>query len=171
MLILMLFNQSTSLSYQQLLSSTQIGDLDMKCNLIPLLQLKILIKSSPGNPQASAKDFQASDLYTLNAQFKHQMYKIRVPIAHAKENKNVEKADIADKIDEDRRHIVEATIVKIMKTRRKIEHNALIAEATKILSQKFSPDPVMIKKRIEQLIEREYMERDNDDRRFYKYIA
>jgi hypothetical protein len=29
----------------------------------------------------------------------------------------------------------------------------------------------MIKKRIESLIEREYMERDNDDRRFYKYIA
>ena len=29
----------------------------------------------------------------------------------------------------------------------------------------------MIKSRIEGLIEREYMERDNDDRRFYKYIA
>ena len=99
------------------------------------------------------------------------MYKIRVPIAHAKENKNLEKADIADKVDEDRRHIVEATIVKILKTRRKIEHNALRAEATKILSQKVTPDPIMIKKRIEQLIEREYMERDNEDRRFYKYIA
>lgn len=96
--------------------------------------MKILVKSNPGNPQASAKDFQGSDQYTLNAQFKHQMYKIRVPIAHAKENKSIEKADIADKVDEDRRHIVEATIVKIMKTRRKIEHNALIAEATKILS-------------------------------------
>jgi cullin 3 len=117
------------------------------------------------------KDFQGSDLYTLNSSFKHQMYKIRVPIAHAKENRNLEKADIADKVDEDRRHIVEATLVKIMKTRRKIEHNALILEATKILSQKFTPDPIMIKKRIEQLIEREYMERDNEDRRFYKYIA
>ena len=92
------------------------------------------MKSNPSQPTASAKDFQASDLYTLNASFKHQMYKIRVPIAHAKENKNLEKADIADKVDEDRRHIVEATLVKILKTRRKIEHNALIAEATKILS-------------------------------------
>jgi cullin 3 len=143
----------------------------MKCNLIPLLQLKILLKSNPSQPQASVKDFQGSDLYTLNSSFKHQMYKIRVPIAHAKENRNLEKADIADKVDEDRRHIVEATLVKIMKTRRKIEHNALILEATKILSQKFTPDPIMIKKRIEQLIEREYMERDNEDRRFYKYIA
>ncbi len=67
--------------------------------------------------------------------------------------------------------MVEATIVKVMKTRRKLEHNALIAEATKILSLKFSPDPTMIKKRIESLIEREYMERDAEDRRFYKYIA
>ena len=99
------------------------------------------------------------------------MYKIRVPIAFAKENKNAEKIDISDKVDEDRRHMVEATIVKVMKTRRKIEHNALIAESTCILSLKFNPDPTMIKKRIESLIEREYMERDTEDRRFYKYIA
>lgn len=112
-----------------------------------------------------------SDVYTINQGFKHNMYKIRVPIAFAKENKNTEKVDISDKVDEDRRHMVEATIVKVMKTRRKIEHNALIAESTRILSQKFNPDPTMIKKRIESLIEREYMERDTEDRRFYKYIA
>ena len=47
MLILMLFNQSVQLTYQQLLTSTQIGELDMKCNLIPLLQLKLLIKANP----------------------------------------------------------------------------------------------------------------------------
>ena len=117
------------------------------------------------------KEFQLSDTYTLNLGFKHQMYKIKVPTATAKENKSSEKADISDKVDEDRRHMVEATIVKVMKTRRKIEHNALIAEATKILSQKFNPDPTMIKKRIESLIDREYMERDSEDRRFYKYIA
>ena len=131
--------------------------------------MKILTKSNPSNP--NVKEFNASDSYALNGGFKHSMYKIRVPLAHAKENKVAEKAEVADKVDEDRRHMVEATIVKVMKTRRKIEHNALITEATKILSQKFSPDPLMIKKRIESLIDREYMERDNEDRRFYKYIA
>jgi cullin 3 len=78
---------------------------------------------------------------------------------------------VTEKVDEDRRHMVEAMIVKVMKTRRKLEHNALVAETTKILSQKFCPDPIMIKKRIESLIEREYMERDADDRKVYKYIA
>jgi len=78
---------------------------------------------------------------------------------------------VAEKVDEDRRHMVEATIVKVMKTRRRIEHNALLTESTKILINKFKPDPTLIKKRIESLIEREYLERDPEDRRFYKYIA
>jgi cullin 3 len=133
-----------------------------------------LLTKSAG-PQApagqSAKEFLAGDIYAVNPAFKHAMYKIRVPIAQPKENKQAEKNDVQEKVDEDRRHMVEATLVKVMKTRRKMEHNALVAEATKLLSQKFSPDPIMIKKRIESLIDRDYMERDTDDRRFYKYIA
>jgi cullin 3 len=106
----------------------------MKCNLIPLIQLKIINKANPNNPAQSVKEFAQGDIYSLNGGFKSSMYKIRVPVAHAKENKMAEKADVSDKVDEDRRHMVEATIVKVMKTRRKIEHNALIAEAAKILS-------------------------------------
>jgi cullin 3 len=140
-------------------------EIDLKCNLIPLLGIKILSKTP------TSKEFQLNDQYTLNGGFKHNQYKIRIPIAHAKENKQTEKTEVSEKVDEDRRHMVEATIVKVMKTRRRIEHNALLTEATKILSQKFNPDPVMIKKRIESLIDREYMERDADDRRFYKYIT
>jgi cullin 3 len=105
----------------------------MKCHIIPLLQLKILQKANPQNPAQSVKEFNPADVYTVNLGFRHNMYKIRVPIAHAKENKQIEKAEVSDKVDEDRRHMIEATIVKVMKTRRKIEHNALITEATKIL--------------------------------------
>ena len=139
--------------------------MDLKCNIIPLLGIKILAKSP------ASKDFNSNDLYSLNPQFKYNMHKIRVPVAHAKENKNAEKADVSEKVDEDRRHMVEATIVKVMKTRKRIEHNHLLAECTKILSLKFAPDPVMIKKRIESLIDREYLERDTEDRKYYKYIA
>ena len=63
-------------------------------------------------------------------------------------------------MDEDRKHMVEAAIVKVMKTRRRLDHNTLVGESSKVLAQKFNPDPVMIKKRIESLIEREYIERD-----------
>lgn len=110
-------------------------------------------------------------MISLNSGFKHNSHKIKLPVAQLKENRQAEKADITEKVDEDRRHMVEATVVKVMKTRRRIEHNALLTECTKILSAKFNPDMTMIKKRIESLIDREYLERDPDDRKFYKYIA
>jgi len=137
----------------------------VKSNIIPLLGLKILAKSP------NTKEFKADDVYTMNSNFKNNLFKIKVPVTVIKETKQQEREQIEERVDEDRRHMVEATLVKVMKTRRKIDHNLLVAEATKILSSKFVPDPVMIKKRIESLIEREYLERDAEDRRIYKYIA
>ena len=86
----------------------------------------------------------------------------------AKQN---EENDTKNKVEDDRKHMIEAVIVKIMKSRKRLNHNDLIAEATKLLINKFQPDPIIIKKRIEGLIEREYLERDKDDRKFYKYLA
>lgn len=58
-----------------------------------------------------------------------------------------------------------------MKSRQRLNHNELITEATKQLSSRFLPDPLFIKKRIESLMEREYLKRDDNDSRFYRYIA
>lgn len=90
---------------------------------------------------------------------------------HSKVQKSSEAQELQLKVEDDRKHMIEATIVKVMKSRRRISHIDLIAEATKILSAKFNPDPQVIKKRIEGLIEREYLERCKEDRRFYKYLA
>jgi cullin 3 len=66
---------------------------------------------------------------------------------------------------------VEAGIVRIMKARKSLKHNELIAEVTKQLSVRFVPVPQFIKKRIESLIERDYLEREKDDHRIYLYVA
>ena len=74
-------------------------------------------------------------------------------------------------VEEDRRHLVEASIVRIMKARKTLSHNDLIAEVTRQLSNRFSPPPMFIKKRIESLIEREYLERAENEHRLYHYVA
>lgn len=57
-----------------------------------------------------------------------------------------------------------------MKDRKRMTHNDLINEVTRQLASRFQPDPLNIKKRIENLIEREYLERC-EDRKSYNYLV
>ena len=48
----------------------------------------------------------------------------------------------------------------------------LVAELIQQLAARFMPDVAMVKKRIESLIEREYLERvDESERAAYRYLA
>lgn len=165
MCILMLYNERPCLTYFDLLQALNVGDQDLKSQLIPLCQFKILQKNPMG------KEFKMDDQFTVNMNYHNNYIRIKVPVMHSKAQKTQEQADLSSKVEDDRKHIIDATVVKVMKSRKKIDHVSLITECTKILSTKFSPDPQVIKKRIEGLIEREYMERDKEDRRNYLYIA
>jgi cullin 3 len=44
-------------------------------------------------------------------------------------------------------------------------------EVHRHLASRFNPTPLLIKQRIEKLIEREYLERCQDDRKKYNYLA
>lgn len=111
------------------------------------------------------------DTFKVNFQYHNNSIKVKIPIVHSKKAAALEASNLEERIDDDRKHMIEAVIVKIMKTRKRLSHQELIIEATKILAMKFKPDPAVIKKRIEGLIERDYLERDKDDRKFYKYLA
>jgi len=47
----------------------------------------------------------------------------------------------------------------------------LCLQVTQQLRSRFLPSPVVIKKRIEGLIEREYLARTPEDRKVYNYVA
>lgn len=62
-------------------------------------------------------------------------------------------------------------MVNVSRQRKTLDHNNLVAEVTAQLSSRFTPVPSMIKARIEALIEREYLERDEGNMRVYKYLV
>lgn len=74
-------------------------------------------------------------------------------------------------VEEDRKPQIEAAIVRIMKSRRVLDHNSIVTEVTRQLAPRFLPNPAVIKKRIESLLEREFLERDATDRKLYRYLA
>jgi hypothetical protein len=72
-------------------------------------------------------------------------------------------------INVERQNIIDAVVVRIMKARKTEKHNQLIEDVIKQISI-FMPQPQMIKQRIESLIEREYLKRDEADRTKYIYL-
>ena len=67
-----------------------------------------------------------------------------------------------------RNHIIEAKIVQIMKSRKVENHNDLMDAVLRMITM-FKPEPKLIKQRIENLIEREYLERHKDKKGTYVY--
>ena len=49
--------------------------------------------------------------------------------------------------------------------------NCFFLQVVEQLNKRFQPSPIIIKKRIEGLIEREYMKRSDHDRKMYIYLA
>ena len=63
-------------------------------------------------------------------------------------------------------------LTRLARQRKKLDHISLVTEVIQQLASRFKPDVTMVKKRIESLIEREYLERaENPDRAAYNYLA
>lgn len=166
MCVLFLFNESDQVTYTQMKSQTQIQpEKELQRHVLSMVKLKLLTKSTP--------EFSLSpgDVLALNPDFKSRLMKFKIPLLSAKDQVGKETTKINENLSEDRRHMVEATIVRIMKTRKRLDHNELITEVLKIVSEIFQPSAILIKQRIESLIEKEYLARDNQDKRFYNYLA
>lgn len=133
--------------------------------MIPLCKFKILDKFPNG------ADFKPDDFFQINFSYQNNSFKIKLPVLCSKQQKSAETDELTKKVDDDRKLIIDAAIVRIMKSRKRLDHQSLLMETTRHLSTKFMPDALMIKKRIEGLIDREYLERDKDDKKFYKYLA
>ena len=80
-----------------------------------------------------------------------------------------EQTQTHERVFADRQYAVDATIVRIMKTRKTMTHSELMSQVIEHL--RFPATFPDIKKRVESLIEREYMERSEDDQRIYNYLA
>ncbi len=80
-----------------------------------------------------------------------------------------ERTETHEAVSNDRLYLIDAAVVRIMKARKALDHRALMGEVMTQL--KFPASSSDIKKRIETLIEREYMERIEGDRSKYKYLA
>nr|KIR44787.1 Cullin 1 [Cryptococcus bacillisporus CA1280] len=156
MAILTQFNVSDTLSYKDIEAGTKLSPTVLKPQLGLLVKLKILLNTD--------------EEYSLNMGFKSK--KIRVNLNQTiKSEARAEQKEVIAAVDEDRKFVYQATIVRLMKGRKTMQHQALIQEVTAQISSKFTPKIPEIKKAIEYLIDKEYLERAPDSNNTYNYLA
>ncbi|KMT07088.1 hypothetical protein BVRB_6g154150 [Beta vulgaris subsp. vulgaris] len=168
MCVLMLFNNADRLSYREIEQATEIPAPELKRCLQSLacVKGKNVLRKEP-----MSKDIGEDDAFLFNDKFSSKFYKVKIGTVVAQKESEPEKQETRQRVEEDRKPQIEAAIVRIMKSRKVLDHNNIIAEVTKQLQSRFLPNPVEIKKRIESLIEREFLERDSSDRKLYRYLA
>ncbi|XP_072936616.1 cullin-3 isoform X2 [Epargyreus clarus] len=169
MCVLLLFNKRERLTYEEIINETDIPEKDLVRALQSLAMGKptqrVLIK------HPKTKEIEPSHQFYVNDAFTSKLHRVKIQTVAAKGESEPERRETRNKVDEDRKHEIEAAIVRIMKARKKMPHTLLVAEVTEQLRARFLPSPVVIKKRIEGLIEREYLARTPDDRKVYTYVA
>lgn len=168
MCVLMLFNNADRLNYKEIEQATEIPASDLKRCLQSLAcaRVKSVLRKEP-----IGRDIAEDDAFSVNDKFSSKLYKVRISTVAAQRESEPENQETRQRVEEDRKPQIEAAIVRIMKSRRVLDHNNIVAEVIKQLQSRFLPNPVVIKKRIESLIEREFLERDKNDRKLYRYLA
>ncbi|GKU92578.1 hypothetical protein SLEP1_g6287 [Rubroshorea leprosula] len=162
--VLMLFNDAQNLSFQDIKDSTGIEDKELRRTLQSLAcgKVRVLQKLPKG------RDVEDDDSFIFNELFSAPLYRIKVNAIQMKETVE-ENTSTTERVFQDRQYQVDAAIVRIMKTRKILSHTLLITELFQQL--KFPIKPADLKKRIESLIDREYLERDRNNPQIYNYLA
>jgi len=163
--VLALFNDSQKLTFTEIKVATELEESELKRVLMSLAcgAARVLTKLD-----MTKKDVEDTDEFTFREEFQSKSRRIKINSLQAKETV-ADNKKVKENLFKDRQYQVDAAIVRIMKTRKTSTHQLLIAE---LISQlRFPVKPNDIKKRIDSLLEREFLERDTSDANVYHYLA
>ncbi|BHF65759.1 Cullin-2 [Sparganum proliferum] len=139
--------------------------------VLPLVEANILslrtFDSSQG-PNA----LQENAIIALNPEFTSKRLRIKISYFPQTRESAQEEAERGEKeVEEDRRFFTQAAIVRIMKVRKTCKHTMLIKCVLDMAKGRFQPAVPLIKRCIENLIEKGYLERSPNDPDQYNYLA
>ncbi|KAK4470995.1 hypothetical protein MN116_006497 [Schistosoma mekongi] len=184
MSVLMLYNSSLVYTVSAIQLQTGIEEATLLQILQILLKAKVLkivsdpscdVNLSSNQPIITNDDSNESHLspdthLALYTDYKNKRVRVYLNVPLKSETKQEIEQTLGN-VESDRKLIVQACIVRIMKTRKVMKHHQLISEVVTQLTPRFKPTVLLIKRCITALIEREYIKRDNNERDAYEYLA
>ncbi|KAL2022578.1 hypothetical protein VTK56DRAFT_4922 [Thermocarpiscus australiensis] len=155
MAVLLLFNEKDNNTYEEIASTTQLNSETLDSALGVLLKARVL-------NMAGSEKIGPGATFLLNYDFKNKKYRVNLNVGTRSETKQ-EEAETTKTIEEDRKLLLQSAIVRIMKARKRMKHQQLVSETINQIRQRFVPKVSDIKKCIEILLDKEYLERLDDD--------
>eukprot|EP01095_Lingulamoeba_sp_RSL-Kostka_P002786 TRINITY_DN13701_c0_g1_i1.p1 TRINITY_DN13701_c0_g1~~TRINITY_DN13701_c0_g1_i1.p1 ORF type:complete len:328 (-),score=103.99 TRINITY_DN13701_c0_g1_i1:96-1079(-) len=162
--VMLLYNEAAHLNYNQIKEATKINENELKVTLQSLAcgKARVLLKHPKG------REVNETDEFYFNKKFSKKLYRIKINSIQMQETQE-EHEKTTKGIFIDRQYQIDAAIVRVMKARKSLSHTLLLSELYSQL--KFALKPVDMKKRIDSLIDREYLERDSTNPQIYHYLA
>lgn len=163
--VLLQFNVSEEMSFEDLQIATQLTDGALKNTMLSLVKTKLIAMD-----QDEAKEIEKSTKFSVNKKFKSKRNRVNINVPMREEEKK-QGEDLHKAIEEDRKLQIQAAVVRIMKMRKRLQHQNLMTEVIGQLQTRFKPKIPVIKKCIDILIEKEYLERVEGQKDTYSYVA
>lgn len=162
MAILLLFENADSLTCKDIKETLQLNNEQFYRHVVSLVDSKLLL--------ADAEELTPEVTLRLNMEYSNKRTKFRITAAVQKETPH-EVEQTMNSVEEDRKMYLQAAIVRIMKSRKVLKHNLLIQEVYAQSKVSFAPSVQLIKKCIESLIDKQYIERTPHSSEEYSYVA
>ncbi|XP_077548310.1 cullin-1-like [Haemaphysalis longicornis] len=156
MAVLLYYNFDVSFTVEQLQEGTALEMGVLQPVLETLLKSKLLVRS--GKKSNGDGPLERDDVLSLFEGYNNKKLRININVPLKSEAK-VEHEDTQRKVYRDRMLVIQAAIVRIMKTGRTMQHQELIAEVISQLCSQFKPSVAVIKECVHILIDKEYLER------------
>ena len=116
-------------SLKEIHQETDINEKDLQHALLPLSLGKINQRIFLKEPKT--KEIQSADKFFVNDLFTSKLFRVKVNPITTKIENDPERHETRNKVDDDRKHVIDAAIVRIMKTRKSMTHTQLISEVQK----------------------------------------
>ncbi|KAM0728499.1 Cullin-2 [Formica fusca] len=165
MALLLLFEHCDAIPCREAAASLRLSHDQLVKHAASLVDCKILNKSTE-----ESSELEEDTILTLNFDYSNKRTKFRVTGVLQRDAPQDAEATHRS-VDEDRKMFLQAAIVRIMKSRKLLRHNQLIQEVLSQSKVTFAPSIGMIKKCIETLIDKQYIERTANSADEYSYIA
>ncbi|KAK7207098.1 Cullin family-domain-containing protein [Myxozyma melibiosi] len=165
--VLLLFNDvddGKSLTYEQIKTATDLDDKNLTRTLQSLACGKVRVLSK----EPRGKNVNPGDKFAVNLKFEDKAYRLRINQVQLKETPE-ENKEVHEMVKRDREYEIQGVIVRIMKTKKTVKHVELIRQTIEMTKERGTLDLSDIKKNIEKLINKDYMERQGADT--YVYLS